>query len=505
MEVDKKKKHKVTQILLDLSKLTEEERKMLDEILDSKILDQQTILPQILQDCYKLSKQEKDILKEELKQEVPSISDHYEFILCQQIVQAVKELDLDGCVITGLYVRDIRSGPNFQKFANFEIDTVLVIPKYKLIVDIEVKYSNSKLKKASNQTKKHADAFKFISKDWQFVKAACVLNLERETKKICTNCSKFIITEKQLGRLKNWLETILIVRKSYSENEYNNEYIDLLSKMNIQAKDLSKKDLLELSKETQTQLIGRNDAIDGENVEIVTDDKQDFNCDKPTLEQNSVLKDTITSTVVKGNHWPRNRKKKEENKSAGRKNYNQNFLCNKPTINQKKVLNANSSSIIIEGDHGTGKTYTLKKKAKACAAKDSTIEIAYIICYANLSLMQLLTDITEDYPPNVKVIPLEKAYSMNGNAEWDFSKCLSDRKYKFVFVDEKPQCVNISWSSIEDTKLFVSVTAENDTYGQPPKEKYFERVIFEHNIRNSENIVNLSKAVSDDNFVYSSR
>ena len=452
---------------------------MLDEILDSKILDQQTILPQILQDCYKLSKQEKDILKEELKQEVPSISDHYEFILCQQIVQAVKELDLDGCVITGLYVRDIRSGPNFQKFANFEIDNVLVIPKYKLIVDIEVKYSNSKLKKASNQTKKHADAFKFISKDWQFVKAACVLNLERETKKICTNCSKFIITEKQLGKLENWLETISIERKSYSEDEYNNEYIDLLSKMNIQAKDLRTKDLLELSKETQTQLIGRNNAIDGENVEIVTNENQDF--------RNS------------------NRKKKEEKKSATRKNDNQDFLCNKPTINQKKVLNYNGSSTIIEGDHGTGKTYTLKKKAKACAAKDSTIEIAYIICYANLSLMQLLTDITEDYPPNIKVIPLEKAYSMNDNAEWDFTKFLSDGKYNFVFVDEKPQCVNISWSSIGDTKLFVSVTAENDTYGQPPKEKYFERVIFEHNVRNSENIVNLSKAVSDDNFVYSSR
>ena len=50
-----------------------------------------------------------------------------------------------------------------QRIADKEIDTILVLPKYKLIVDIEVKHSSNYLKKASTQTNIHANAFKFIS------------------------------------------------------------------------------------------------------------------------------------------------------------------------------------------------------------------------------------------------------------------------------------------------------------------------------------------------------
>ena len=50
------------------------------------------------------------MLKKEINQNVPFISEQYEFILGQQIVLAAKELKLECCVIKGLYVSDFMPG-----------------------------------------------------------------------------------------------------------------------------------------------------------------------------------------------------------------------------------------------------------------------------------------------------------------------------------------------------------------------------------------------------------
>ena len=84
---------------------------------------------------------------------------------------------------------------------------------------------------------------------------------------------------------------------------------------------------------------------------------------------------------------------------------------------------------------------------------------------------------------------------------------LSEKKYNFAFIDEMPKPDNFPWSSIRDTKFIVTVTKENrisDCQKQEIK-KDCKKLFFECNVRNSENVVNLSKAVSVDNFIYSSR
>ena len=333
------------------------------------------------------------------------------------------------------------------------------MPEFKLIVDIEVKHSKSSLNIASKQTNKHAIAFKYISEDWQFVKSACVLDYG-EKEYPCTNCLNFIITEQKLGKPQDWLKTILNERKSYSEVEYYKEYIDLLFKMNIRSKDLQfkVKDLLKQSKETEERLIGRNVALDGENVEVI--DTAEY----------------------------------------------KNSLCTKLTLDQKKVIEDTVSSIVIEGDHGTGKTFTLKKKATSCANSNHEMKIAYIMYNSNLSLMQLLTT-TEKYPENIQKFSFDKPSNSNENEENDITKVLSQGKYHYVFIDEKPQHISIPWSSIGDTKIFVTVTKENNNLDSQLSEnnKLYKKVFFKCNVRNSENVVNLSKAVSINNFVYSSR
>ena len=94
-----------------MSELTENDQKILEKILNP---NEQFELGQqhtkILHVCNKMTTEEKKILKKEIKQNVPFISDQYEFILGQQIVQAVKELNLDCCVVRGLYVRDFMPG-----------------------------------------------------------------------------------------------------------------------------------------------------------------------------------------------------------------------------------------------------------------------------------------------------------------------------------------------------------------------------------------------------------
>ena len=355
-----------------------------------------------------------------------------------------------------------------QRIANKEIDTILVLPKYKLIVDIEVKHSPNYLKKASTQTNIHATAFKFISKDWQFIKAACVLDNGKN--KPCRNCKRFIIKEKELNKTKDWLKTIIDNRKYYSE--YNYEYIDLLFRMNILAQDLSlnKFDLLELSKETEIRLIGWNAAIDGEN-----------------------------------------------SKEINTAEYKDSICCKKLTSNQEGLMDDTVSSIIIEGDHGTGKTLTLKKQAKDCATAYPAKKIAYISLtgmqhhqeqfHCNQSLMELITKTTEVYPSNIRVIQLNEHYNISANAEENVREILYQKKYDFAFIDEMPIPNNFPWSSIRDTKFVVTVTKENRNSDCQLQEnnKDCKKLFFEYNVRNSENIVNLSKAVSVDNFIYSSR
>ena len=68
------------------------------------------IATEIIHDPNKLTEKEKKSLRKELNQNDQFKSSYYEFILEQQIVKAVRELKIDGCVIKGLYVGDFMPG-----------------------------------------------------------------------------------------------------------------------------------------------------------------------------------------------------------------------------------------------------------------------------------------------------------------------------------------------------------------------------------------------------------
>ena len=89
-----------------------------------------------------------------------------------------------------------------------EWDSLLVLPAYKMIINIEVKSGSGidALKSAASQTNLHLSIFKkifgsLLSNEWKFVKAACTSNLKYESIKEyipCTYCKQFLVTADDL-------------------------------------------------------------------------------------------------------------------------------------------------------------------------------------------------------------------------------------------------------------------------------------------------------------------
>ena len=103
---------------------------------------EERIATKILHDPNKLTEKEEKSMRKELNQNDQFKSNYYEFILEQQIVKAVRELKLDGCVIKGLYVRDFM--PGFEEKGETESESEqsyeLNDHKNKLIEILKIKH-----------------------------------------------------------------------------------------------------------------------------------------------------------------------------------------------------------------------------------------------------------------------------------------------------------------------------------------------------------------------------
>ena len=198
------------------------------------------MLQQILQDLEELNRRED-----------PSIIDHIDTLQCKQDtkerikakfshnvaytteqVQEVLDVAKGEAKPTPIYTKDqIRNTITrtlFDTETNFpgEMDMLIVLPRSKLILNIEVKSEvkrqtefesnvdaettaesedgknknlNASLAKASDQLKKHSSYLArvhgdVLDDDWQFVKIAAILPGHLDHGKICDHCSKFIIT-----------------------------------------------------------------------------------------------------------------------------------------------------------------------------------------------------------------------------------------------------------------------------------------------------------------------
>ena len=269
---------------------------------------------------------------------------------------------------------------NFYKyqFYNFSLqekktewDTIMIVPEYKAIINIEVKRgcndSSDKLKllkDASDQTKQH---FSFIqklfgsmlSKDWVFVRAACVsyLKIDEETTIPCVNCQQFILQDV----VEVTPEYKLVPSDSYDQAVYENLVAELIYHISIKESSRFNQlisDPLTISKEVEKALTGKSDGI------------------------------SIDSNVPV-------------------------YMLNNE---QLQAVHSPAKFLIIDGDYGTGKTYVLKERAKKCAKDNSEDQLFYIdlttlshrynenFARAESSVMNNIAVVDFDSYPNIKVI-----------------------------------------------------------------------------------------------------
>ncbi len=383
-----------------------------------------------------------------------------------------------------------------------EYDTLLVIPEFKLIVNIEVKRGTniSLLKKASDQTRKHLLFFtkvfgSLLSSDWRFVMGACVPNLEIEKKsKIpCSSCKPFYITDEDVVNMEPWIDKLINEKVLFDEENYQSGYDNLLlgligfsSIRNIPQLHQLILDPHQFSKDTEKKLIASNPGISGE-TESNRDD----------------LEKAITGQ---------------------QKQFD--YLCYMLTPEQLAGVKCTSAFIIIDGDYGTGKTYVLKERAKQCADKNPDAKIAYI----NLSAQSLyrkrksqifstecvmdIIAITEfENFDNIDVVTcrlLDQQMNLKKQSEtetmFDIYRILENYfqscKYDHVFIDELP--AQNSWSQVDLTQLFqpfisICVTIkcddevfDNTNFINAMKDQCnATRIFLPQNMRNTENIFRL--------------
>ncbi len=237
--------------------------------------------------------------------------------------------------------------------SSMEWDELVVLPKYKLIINIEVKSGAQiqALKKASSQTVKHLGFFKkmfgaVLSHEWKFVKGACTPNLEEVSgDSPCKYCRDFIVLASDMLDMIPWIQNVIGNCNIFKKEEYDTEYKDLLvgllgfaCMINTSATNQLIIDPLDLSKTTEMKLIAKNIGIDGEN------------------ELNGEMKEVALE----------NRNKKHE------------YLCYMLTPEQMKAIKDTSPILFVHGDFGTGKTYVLKEKAKMYAKENPEERIAFM-------------------------------------------------------------------------------------------------------------------------------
>ena len=390
--------------------------------------------------------------------------------------------------------------------SSLEYDTLLVIPEFKLIVNIEVKRGSNitLLKKASDQTQKHLLFFtkvfgSLLSSDWRFVTGACVPNLEieKKSKVPCVSCKPFYITEEDVLNMEPWIN-LLIKDKILCEEEcYKSEYDKLLTGLigfasirNIQQLHQLIVDPLEFSKDTEKILIASNPGISGE------------------TESN---RDELGKAI-----------------SGQQKQFD--YLCYMLTPEQLAGVKCTSAFIIIDGDYGTGKTYVLKEKAKQCAVNNSETKIAYINLsaqslyrkskskiFSTECVMDIITITEFENYDNIDVVTcksLDQQMKLNKQSEtesmFDIYGILENYyqsfRYDHIFIDELPP--QSSWSKVELPQLFqpfkstcVTIKCDDEKFDNEDFVNVMKdqcgatRIFLPQNMRNTENIFRLCNFV----------
>ena len=119
------------------------------------------------------------------------LDDYLEDVLQEEIVKALTLLDLESFVLKGFDTER-------------EFDILVLVPKYKLIINIEAKKGSphktlKNFGKAAKQSKIRFDIIKkLIKSDWMFAKTVCLSTSKQEmenlnTPKPCETCCEYII------------------------------------------------------------------------------------------------------------------------------------------------------------------------------------------------------------------------------------------------------------------------------------------------------------------------
>ena len=317
--------------------------------------------------------------------------------------------------------------------SSMEWDELVVLPKYKLIINIEVKSGAQiqALKKASSQTVKHLGFFKkmfgaVLSHEWKFVKGACTPNLEVDSgDSPCKYCRDFIVSASDMVDMIPWIQNVIRNYKKFKKEEYDTEYKDLLvgllgfaCMINTSITNQLIIDPLDLSKQTEMKLIAKNIGIDGENVALEDrNNKYEYLCYMLTPEQMNAIKDT-------------------------------------------------STILFVDGDFGTGKTYVLKEKAKMYAKANPEERIAFMNLtningppghideYKGFAIMDLIAiNDFEDFH-NIEVVTCRTLFEHYQKYKSEIPKTnigyirihelvenyLKHNEYEYVLIDELPEC-----------------------------------------------------------------
>ena len=367
-----------------------------------------------------------------------------------------------------------------------EWDSLLILPEYKMIINIEVKSGAGfdPLKTAASQTDLHLSIFKnifgsLLSNEWKFFKAACTPNLITiNGNQPCKYCKQFILTVSELRNLKSWINSLTNSCKKYIDQDYANEYDNLLVGI-IGFSSMRK--LSELNK-----LI-----VDPNELSKTTEKKLTH----------------ITSGVHRENPIDKD---------------NDEYMCFMLTPKQLNVVYSQSEFIIIHGDYGTGKTYVLKERCKKIAKQHQDKKIAYI----NLTGLDIAENVNYDFRKtmmdfcannefedftNVDILTCWDLYDHNANEHIPFlggdviKKFFMRLSYDYIFIDEGFSLSDDIISHVIQHSISLCLAIKSSSMNEHRTIEFMKnmeinfnasKIHLIYNLRNTENIMKIASLFS---------
>ncbi len=390
---------------------------------------------------------------------------------------------------------------NLQEIS-MEWDSLVVLAEHNLVINIEVKSGPklSVIKKAAKQTKKHFSLFRRIfgthlSEEWNFVKAVFAPNFASSNQnEPCTYCLQFLLTENDIVDLLPWIKRItdqfISPIKTISDEEYQNLLVGIIGfTVTRNANKLTTliHNPFEVSQTMEIALTAKSSGIDGESP----------------MDRN-ILKKVVEGDTSDYKH-----------------------LCYMLTSEQINAIKSQASFLIIDGDYGTGKTFVLKERTMMFAAKSPGCKIAYItlsgmksdkqqiVLRENSSLMDYIAIKDFDNISNVDVITfndlvqlaptlhLKSLFTIVNDYQHRGSYSLVEMKdliqsslkykiYDFIFIDESP-LINIELKCVSITVALKSKLSNRKWKDEMIEKKKAVAITLQHNMRNTENILNFTK------------